>query len=32
MLFLKHDLKKRLFKKNVELLVQLKITSADEQK
>lgn len=32
MLFLKRDLKKRLFKKNVELLVQLKITSADEQK
>jgi hypothetical protein len=31
MLFLKHNLKKRIFKKNIELLVQLEITPAKEQ-
>ena len=31
MLFLKHNLKKRIFKKNIKLLVQLEITPAKEQ-
>ena len=31
MLFLRHDLKKRFFKKNVKLSVQLEITPAEQE-
>lgn len=31
MLFLRHNLRRRIFKKNVRLLVQLEITPAKEQ-